>query len=367
MPRAPLHAPDLHSARPDRILDAAVTLAELAARLGCRLEGDGAIEVVGLAGLDEAGPGDLSFLASSKYAARLPTTRASAVIVDESADGRAVRRAAHARARTSPGPRPSTFSRRLVAPRAGRQPAGRRSRRRRRLGADVVDRRRSPSSAPTRASARASSSSRTWSSAPGASSGDDAVIRAHVSLRAGRRDRRARDRSGRGRHRRRRLRVRAAAGRHASEDSADRPRRHRGRRRDWRAMRRSIGRRWARRGSGRARRSTTSCRLRTACALAATCCMAAQSGDGGQHRARRRRDHGGAVGRDRARSPRTRRDGGRQVGRDERRRGRPSRGGDSGRSTSPSGARPPCSAGACPSCGGSSRPSRRGSPLSKPA
>ena len=60
-----------------------MTLAELAARLGCRLDGDGHIEIVGIAGLDEAGPGDLSFLASPKYAVKLPTTRASAVIVDE--------------------------------------------------------------------------------------------------------------------------------------------------------------------------------------------------------------------------------------------------------------------------------------------
>jgi UDP-3-O-[3-hydroxymyristoyl] glucosamine N-acyltransferase len=64
-----------------------VTLSELAAKLGCRVEGDGSIEVVGLAGLDDAGPGDLSFLASAKYVARLPHTRASAVIVDEATTG----------------------------------------------------------------------------------------------------------------------------------------------------------------------------------------------------------------------------------------------------------------------------------------
>jgi UDP-3-O-[3-hydroxymyristoyl] glucosamine N-acyltransferase len=57
-----------------------VTLAELAARLGCRLEGDGSLEVVRVAGLDEAGPGDVTFLANPKYASRLPLTRASAVI-----------------------------------------------------------------------------------------------------------------------------------------------------------------------------------------------------------------------------------------------------------------------------------------------
>ena len=58
-------------------------LAELAVRLGCRLEGDGTVDVNRVASLDEAGPGDLSFLTNSKYASRLPLTRASAVIVAE--------------------------------------------------------------------------------------------------------------------------------------------------------------------------------------------------------------------------------------------------------------------------------------------
>ncbi len=59
-------------------------LADLAERLGCRLEGDGALEVAGVAALDDAGPGDVTFLASSKYAARLPSTRATAVIAGDS-------------------------------------------------------------------------------------------------------------------------------------------------------------------------------------------------------------------------------------------------------------------------------------------
>ena len=62
-------------------------LSDLAERLGCRLEGDGAIEVYRLAALDDAGPGDLTFLSNSKYAARLPLTRASAVIVSEAVTG----------------------------------------------------------------------------------------------------------------------------------------------------------------------------------------------------------------------------------------------------------------------------------------
>jgi UDP-3-O-[3-hydroxymyristoyl] glucosamine N-acyltransferase len=56
-------------------------LSELAARLGCAVRGNGSVEVARVAGIEEAGPGDLSFVASPKYAARLPHTRASAVIV----------------------------------------------------------------------------------------------------------------------------------------------------------------------------------------------------------------------------------------------------------------------------------------------
>jgi UDP-3-O-[3-hydroxymyristoyl] glucosamine N-acyltransferase len=63
-----------------------VRLSDLAAQLGCRLEGDGGLEIVRVAGLDEAGPGDVTFLANSKYASKLKTTRASAVIVDNAAE-----------------------------------------------------------------------------------------------------------------------------------------------------------------------------------------------------------------------------------------------------------------------------------------
>jgi UDP-3-O-[3-hydroxymyristoyl] glucosamine N-acyltransferase len=66
---------------------AVVTLADLAARLGCPVEGDGSIEVVRVAALDAAGPGDLTFLSNPKYASRLPATRASAAIVGEGVTG----------------------------------------------------------------------------------------------------------------------------------------------------------------------------------------------------------------------------------------------------------------------------------------
>lgn len=55
-------------------------LRDLAARLGCRLEGDGDTEIVRVAGIEEAGPGDVTFLANPKYAPALASTRASAVI-----------------------------------------------------------------------------------------------------------------------------------------------------------------------------------------------------------------------------------------------------------------------------------------------
>jgi UDP-3-O-[3-hydroxymyristoyl] glucosamine N-acyltransferase len=58
-----------------------VILRELAARLGCTLRGDGAIDVRRVAGIEEAGPGDLTFVANPKYAARLTDTRATAVIL----------------------------------------------------------------------------------------------------------------------------------------------------------------------------------------------------------------------------------------------------------------------------------------------
>ena len=56
-------------------------LAELAERLDCRVEGDGDVDIVRVASIRHAGPGDLTFLANAKYAADLSATRASAVIL----------------------------------------------------------------------------------------------------------------------------------------------------------------------------------------------------------------------------------------------------------------------------------------------
>jgi UDP-3-O-[3-hydroxymyristoyl] glucosamine N-acyltransferase len=61
-------------------------LRDLADRLGCTLRGDGEVDVVRVAGIEDCGPGDITFLANRRYARRLATTRASAVIVSPETD-----------------------------------------------------------------------------------------------------------------------------------------------------------------------------------------------------------------------------------------------------------------------------------------
>ena len=56
-------------------------LRELAARLDCRLEGDGDIEITGVAGIQNATPSDLTFLANPKYHSALAVTQAGAVLL----------------------------------------------------------------------------------------------------------------------------------------------------------------------------------------------------------------------------------------------------------------------------------------------
>jgi UDP-3-O-[3-hydroxymyristoyl] glucosamine N-acyltransferase len=58
-------------------------LKDLAEKLGCRLDGDGSLEIRRVAGLDQAGPGDVTFFTNPKYAGALRRTRASAVIAGE--------------------------------------------------------------------------------------------------------------------------------------------------------------------------------------------------------------------------------------------------------------------------------------------
>jgi UDP-3-O-[3-hydroxymyristoyl] glucosamine N-acyltransferase len=59
-------------------------LSDIAGRLGVRLEnGSPEIEITGLAGIEEAGPGQLTFVSNPKYAPLAKTTKAAAVIVAE--------------------------------------------------------------------------------------------------------------------------------------------------------------------------------------------------------------------------------------------------------------------------------------------
>lgn len=63
-------------------------LGEIAATLGARLEnGSPETEITGVAGIEEAGPGQVTFLANPKYAAAVSSTRAAAVIVAEDFSG----------------------------------------------------------------------------------------------------------------------------------------------------------------------------------------------------------------------------------------------------------------------------------------
>ncbi|MCZ2080449.1 MAG: UDP-3-O-(3-hydroxymyristoyl)glucosamine N-acyltransferase [Bryobacteraceae bacterium] len=56
---------------------------DLAVSLGCEVHGDGNIVITGVAGMEHAGPGQLTFLANPKYAHKVKNTRASAILVTE--------------------------------------------------------------------------------------------------------------------------------------------------------------------------------------------------------------------------------------------------------------------------------------------
>ena len=58
-------------------------LKELADLLNCRLQGDAEAEIRRVAGIERAGPGDVTFIANEKYLSKLAGTEASAVIVTE--------------------------------------------------------------------------------------------------------------------------------------------------------------------------------------------------------------------------------------------------------------------------------------------
>jgi len=62
-------------------------LIEIAQRLGCTVEGDADLEITGVAGIEEAQPGELTFLANRKYAPMLERTRASAILITKDETG----------------------------------------------------------------------------------------------------------------------------------------------------------------------------------------------------------------------------------------------------------------------------------------
>lgn len=58
-------------------------LQELAVKLECRLEGNPGVDITGVAGIDHAQPGQVTFLANRRYWPLLKTTEASAVLIEE--------------------------------------------------------------------------------------------------------------------------------------------------------------------------------------------------------------------------------------------------------------------------------------------
>jgi UDP-3-O-[3-hydroxymyristoyl] glucosamine N-acyltransferase len=62
-------------------------LCDIAEQLGCRLVGDGQIEIRGVAGMEHAAAGQLTFLANPKYGPKVKHTQASAILVGDAIPG----------------------------------------------------------------------------------------------------------------------------------------------------------------------------------------------------------------------------------------------------------------------------------------
>ena len=61
--------------------EASMKLGEIARKLGCEVEGSPEIEISGVAGIEEARAGELTFLVNRKYRGALESTKASAILV----------------------------------------------------------------------------------------------------------------------------------------------------------------------------------------------------------------------------------------------------------------------------------------------
>ena len=163
-------------------------LQDLAARLQCRVDlngGDGGVVILRVAGLEQAGPGDVTFLTNSRYHSQLSGTRASAVIVPETLPAHIVPPAGCVLLRSTD---PYTVFARALALLAGSTPPARGIDRLSAIAPDVVlgaDVSVGPFVA---IGAGASIGARTILYpnvviGPGARVGDDCVVHAHVSIR----------------------------------------------------------------------------------------------------------------------------------------------------------------------------------------
>lgn len=65
-------------------------LRSIAETLGCHLAGNGGIEITGVAGMEEAGPTELTFLANPKYTRKVKDSRAAAILVNHPIEGAAI-------------------------------------------------------------------------------------------------------------------------------------------------------------------------------------------------------------------------------------------------------------------------------------
>jgi UDP-3-O-[3-hydroxymyristoyl] glucosamine N-acyltransferase len=58
-------------------------LSQIAQKIGCRMACEDDVDILRVAGIDDAGPGDLTFVSNRKYISRIKSTRASAIILGE--------------------------------------------------------------------------------------------------------------------------------------------------------------------------------------------------------------------------------------------------------------------------------------------
>ena len=68
---------------PNSVTFIVMKLSVISERLGTTLHGDGDLEITGVAGMEQAGPFELTFLANPKYAPKMKLTRAAAILVAE--------------------------------------------------------------------------------------------------------------------------------------------------------------------------------------------------------------------------------------------------------------------------------------------